>query len=94
MHNNIVLDASMALSKMSEFKNPVHIKPDLSPEDRAQEAVLLKEHWSLIQKGAERRRIKIRNKALFVDNRLYGRLNGTQFSRTNFNPPLQANMYV
>ena len=49
------IDASMALSKISEFKSPIRIKPDLSPEERAQESVLLKEHWSLIQKGAERK---------------------------------------
>jgi len=48
------LDTSMTLSKIGEFKSPIHIKPGLSPEERAQESVLLKEHWSLIQKGAER----------------------------------------
>jgi len=36
-------DASLALSKISSFKGQVLIKPDLSPEERSQEAVLLKQ---------------------------------------------------
>ena len=80
----------MALSRINEFKSPIRIKPDLSPEERDQESVL-KERWSLIQKGAERKRIKLRNKALFVDNQLYGSFKGSEFARTNYNPPLQAN---
>jgi len=52
--------ASMALSKISEFKRPNFIKPDLSPEERANESVLLKQRWALIQKGVERKQFKIR----------------------------------
>ena len=84
-------DASLALSKISSFKGPVRIKPDLSPEERTREAVLMKQRWSLIQRGAERRRIKIRNGALSVDNQLYERLSGSDFCRTNYNPPLHVN---
>jgi len=57
----------MALSKIC---GPIYIKPDLSPEERAKESILLKERWGLIQKGAERKQIKLRNGALFVDNQL------------------------
>jgi len=51
----------------------------------------MKQHWSLIQRGAERRRIMVRNGALFVDNRLYGCLNGLEFCQTSYNPLLQVN---
>jgi len=54
----------MALSKISEFKSPIQ-KPDLLPEERAQESVLLKERWLLIQKGVERKQIKLRDETLF-----------------------------
>ena len=52
-------DASLLLSKISAFKGPIHIKPDLSIEERSQEAVLLKQRWSLIQRGVERKRMKM-----------------------------------
>ena len=42
-------DASLALSRISSFKGQVRIKPNLSPEERSQEVVLLKQRWSLIQ---------------------------------------------
>jgi len=41
-------DASLALSKGSSFKGPIHIKPNLTPEERKIEKYLLKERWSLI----------------------------------------------
>ena len=37
------LEATMALSKMSLFKAPVHIKPDLTQEERDIKSFLLKE---------------------------------------------------
>ena len=81
----------MALSKIGEFNKPIYIKPDLSPEERAKESVLLKECWFLIQEGAERKRIKLKSGALFVDNQLYGRFKGLEFVTTNYKPPLQTN---
>ena len=43
-------DASLFLSKIGAFKGPICSKPDLSIEERSQEAVLLKQGWSLIQR--------------------------------------------
>ena len=45
----------MALSKMSAFKAPVHIKPDLTQEEREVESFLLKERWSLTQLGFDKK---------------------------------------
>jgi len=81
-------DASLALSKSSSFKSPVRIKPDLTPEERKIENYLLKERWSLIQLGFERPRIKLRNKSIFVDNKLYGQFHNFEFKRSQYNPPL------
>ena len=54
------------LSKIGTFKGPIRIKPDLSIEERSQEAVLLKQRWSLIQRGMERKWMKIRSGALLI----------------------------
>ena len=59
----------MALSKISLFKSPIGIKPDLSQEERNIENFLLKEQCSLTQSGIEdKKRIKIRNKSILIDN--------------------------
>ena len=42
------IDASNVLMNKSKLKSSVFIKPDLTPEERAKESLLLKERWSLI----------------------------------------------
>ena len=65
-------EATLALTKIASFKSPTRIKPDLTPEERKAESVLLKERWTLMQLGFDRKRIKLRNKSIFVDNKLHG----------------------
>ena len=48
-------EAIMALSKITSFQAPVRIKPDLSPEERKAESILLKERWSLMQSGFDKK---------------------------------------
>ena len=67
---------------------PYPIKPDLTPEERKAESVLLKERWTLMQLGFDRKRIKLRNKSIFVDSKLYGHYQNGAFQRSDFNPPL------
>ena len=59
------------LSNKSKLKSQVFLKPDLTPEDRAKESLLLKERWSLIQKGTERKLIKLHNYSIFVNGQLH-----------------------
>jgi len=80
----------LVLSKIGTFKGLIRIKPDLSIEERSRETVLLKQHWSLIQRGVERKRMRKRNGALFADNEICGCLKGLDFHRTNYNPPFQV----
>ena len=80
----------MALSKISLFKSPIAIKPDLSQEERNIENFLLKKRWSLTQLGIDKKRIKIRNKSILIDNKLYGQFKNSEFSRSQYNPPLEA----
>ena len=81
-------EATIALSKISLFKAPIHIKPDQTQEERDTESHLLKERWSLTQLGFEKKRIKIRNKSIFIDNKLYGQYSNSKFHRSQYNPPL------
>jgi len=49
------LDVNTILANKGSLSSPLIIKPDLSPEERAREAVLLKERWSLLQQGYKRK---------------------------------------
>ena len=47
------------------------IKPDLSPQERLCESLLLKEHWKLIQAGTDRRHIKLQKSRLIVSGKVH-----------------------
>lgn len=81
-------EATLVLTKIASFKAPVRIKPDLTPEERKAESLLLKERWALMQLGFDKQRIKIRNKSIFVDNKLYGKYQDSELCRSDYNPPL------
>ena len=66
-------DVNTLLRNRSKLTS-LSIKPDLTPEERARESLLLKERWSLIQKGFDRKQIKIYNHSVFVNNKLYCKL--------------------
>ena len=71
-------DVSNILSHSRRSKPPVSIRPDLSPNDRKINAILLHERWKLIQSGRNRNSIKVRNSTLYVNNQLFGKVtNGT-----------------
>ena len=78
-------EASMALSKIASLKAPVRITPDLTPEERQVEKLLLKERWTL---GFNKKRIKLRNKCIFIDNKLYSQYQNSELCRSNYNPLL------
>ena len=82
------LRSTLALTKIASFKSPTRIKPDLTPEERKAESVLLKERWTLMQLGFDRKRIKLRNKSIFVDNKLYGHYQNGTLQHSDYNPTL------
>ena len=68
-------DATRILSKRGSSRgSPIVIKPDMSPNERKCESLLLKERWSLMQSGVPRDVIKIRGSRLLVRNMLYGQV--------------------
>ena len=48
------------------FSAPYIIKPDLSPQERAREKILLKERWNLCQSGVNKSIIKIKGNSLMA----------------------------
>ena len=74
------LDVSSILSKRSVLSPPINIKPDMFPEERLRDSILLKERWSLIiQSGISRSDIKIRKSHLYVKNKPYGQYQNSVF---------------
>ena len=63
----------------SSFTSPIFAKPDLSPAALTQESVLLGARWDLIKQDIDRRRIKIKRNSIYLDNKLYGSYNNSQF---------------
>ena len=53
-----VMDVNEILASRKSLRAPFIIKPDLSSTERAIESALLKERWSLIQTGVNRKQIK------------------------------------
>jgi len=66
------------LSFKSKLKSKLFLKPDLTPEERAKESLLLKERWSLIHKGVEYKQIRMPNYSIFINNQLHCKVVGTQ----------------
>ena len=81
-------EATIAPSKITLFKAPINIKPDQTQEERDTESHLLKERWSLTRLGFEKKRIKIHNKSIFIDNKLHEQCSNSKFHRSQYNPPL------
>ena len=61
------------------MSHPFFVKPDLSPEERLRDSILLKERWKLIEAGTMRNEIKIRKNCLYVKGTLYGKLINSNF---------------
>ena len=64
-------DVVSVLSKKGSLSRPLFIKPDLSPQERQRDSILLKERWSLVQTGIPRHDIKIRGPCLYVKGKLF-----------------------
>lgn len=61
----------------------ISIKPDLPPEVRKIESMLLKERRSLIDSGVERKVIRIRGNTLFVNDIKHGSVMNNAFKQTS-----------
>ena len=74
-----IADVNCILSNRRVLSSPIIIKPDMTPEERHRESVLLKERWNLIQAGIPKNVIKIQESRLYVKNRLHGQFKDSIF---------------
>jgi len=85
-----VLDAKAVLFESSKLSPPILAKPDMTPEERNIESLLLKERWNLIKQGYPRKTIRIRNAHIYVNNQPYGVVANSKFTQLSQLAPLQA----
>ena len=67
----ITSEVSCILFKSGNVRAPLHVEPDLSPQDRRIKAALMKERWTLLQSGMDRKDIRVRGSRLLVRNKVY-----------------------
>ncbi len=70
------------LSKHGDLQPPVSIRADVSPSERARNSALLKERWSIIQSGIDKKRIKIAGNSIFVDKKLHAKYSEGSLTRS------------
>ena len=73
-------DVQTILVNCSKVSKPVIIKRHMSPDERINESLLLKERWNLIQSGIERKSIKIQGTRIYANKKLVGQLSNFQFN--------------
>ena len=68
--------------KLSQHRH-ISIKPQMSPDERKIESLLLRERRSLILQGTDRKMIKIRNNRIYINKQLHGQVSTNEFIATN-----------
>ena len=70
------------INLLAVHRNPpdhLTIKPDLSPEERELDSILMKVRWELIQSGQNKKDIKIQSTKLYLKGNLYGSVTDSKF---------------
>ena len=67
-------DVMSLLSLRTSLPDNVVFKSDLSPQEQNINSLLLKERWSLIQSGVQRKSIKLRADTILVNGKLHGKV--------------------
>jgi len=85
---NRAVDVISVLSNLGA--KSVSIKPDMTPEERKIEGLLLKERWSLLQSGVDKVDIKIRLSSIYVKGVKHGYVSNSVFHLVNTSPPTMS----
>ena len=72
-------DVNTILYNRSKIPEGTQVKPDMSKEEKLREQLLLKERWSLISSGTDKKHIKIRGTKIYVKNQIHGELVDSTF---------------
>ena len=85
-------EVNSILSKKKHLPTSIYIKPDMNPDLRKLEKILLKERRALINSGVERKDIKmsLHTASIYVSNLLYGRIVSSTFQRQDGSIPVPA----
>ena len=83
------IDANAILANRSSVSSSFLIKPDMSPVEHANESILLKERWSLIQTGYNHKQIKLSSTCIYIDGQIYGEVINSEFKHNNNYQPRQ-----
>ena len=81
------LDAQAVLYDRSKLSPPILAKPDMTPEERNTESLLLKERWKLIQQGYSHKSIKIH---IYFNNQSHGIVTNSKFNQLSQLVPLSS----
>lgn len=71
---NRSLDVTGVLSNRDQAPNGVVIKPDLTPQERQRNSLLLGERWKLMQAGTDKRNIKIKASTIYLNGNKYAQV--------------------
>lgn len=84
---NRAIDVISVLSNRASLEDKsIVIKPDMSPEEKQIESLLLKERWSLMQSGINKTDIKIKSGSIFVKGKKHGYVSNSVFFHVNPSP--------
>ena len=78
-----IIDVDNVLFNRSNIPDGILVKPDMNHEERHREAILLKERWSLMNSGVDKKHIKIRGTKLFVKDLIHGEIISSVFVTKN-----------
>ena len=80
---NRAMDASSILSKRADLPTGITIKPDMSIPEQQTESILLKERWSLIQSGVNKKDIKIKASVLYVHGKKHAEVTNSTLVKSS-----------
>ena len=84
-------DATSVLSKRSSVPRPILIKPVMTREERAIEAVYLRTRWQLAQNGTEKNFVKLRGNNIYVNKSLFGTIERSSSTESYVMTPITTN---
>ena len=70
--------------------NSILVKPDMSPQEKQKEALLLKHRWSLMQSDISKTDIKIKSSSIYIKGKKYGYILNSEFQLTDNFPPIAS----
>ena len=78
---NRAMDVSSILSKRSDLPDGITVEPDMSIQEQLTERLLMKERWTLIQSGVNKKDIKIKSSVLYLRGKKHAEVSNSALIR-------------